>query len=247
MRIEISLIIVMMIQASLVAGIVEGEEDNGNPDFIKFDQIIINGEEDLTTENGIVSGSGQEDDPFLVYRWWINVSSGIGVVLENVTSHLLIYEVAVTHYLDLRDPLNVTESGIRIKNCSNIRIERSYIYYFNIGLEIIGSDNIRVHDSSFIENHNGIMMEADNSSITGCICSYNTRYGIFINNSDHLVLKDVLTDANSFTIGLGAGVEINQLLGHHYGRMFWYPQLWRRDKCDRVLGRIHSREGPCNI
>lgn len=208
MRVEISIIMVLMIQACFFTGIVEGEKDNGNPDFMMFDPITINCEEDLTAENGIVSGSGREDDPFLVNRWWINVSSGTGMILENVTSHLLIYEVAVTHFLDLGNPLNVTDSGILIKNCSNIRIERSYIYYFNIGLEIIGSDNIRVHDSSFIENHNGIMMEADNSSITGCICSYNTRYGVFINNSNHLVLRDVLTDANSFTIGQGAGVQL---------------------------------------
>jgi parallel beta-helix repeat protein len=182
--------------------------DDDVPDFIRRDRIQIVGDEYLISDNGIISGNGTKDDPYIMSRWWINVSEGSGIILENISSHLLIFEVAVTHSLITSDPANVSGSGILIRNCSNIMIERSYIYYFNVGLEVVGSRNISVHDSSFIENHNGIMMEAPGSSITGCICSYNTRFGVFINNSNGLVIRDVLTDANSFTMGEGAGIQL---------------------------------------
>lgn len=198
--------ILLMFIAILFLPMASGND--GGPDFNQRGSIVISGEEDLTGENGILSGNGSQEDPYLISRWWINVSKGDGIIIEDVNSHVLIYEVAVTHALNLGELSEFKDRGILIRNCSNIRIERCYVYYFGTGMDVSGSDNIAIHDSSVIENHNGIVMEADDSSITGCICSYNTRYGVFINNSDRLSLRDLITDSNSFTMGEGAGIQM---------------------------------------
>jgi len=187
----------------LLAGFVTAEEDEG-PGFEIHDPIVIIGNEDLTSENGITGGSGTESDPYLIEGWWINVSEGSGIIIEGTDAHILIRGTAVTHSLE--DAINITDTGIIIRNCSNIRFERTYVYYFNLGLEVKGSYNIHLLSSSFIQNHDGVIMQADDSSVWGCICSYNTRFGLKIYNSTGFTVRDVLSDVNSFTMGEGSGV-----------------------------------------
>lgn len=189
----------------LIAGFVTAEEDEG-PDFKVREQIIIRGNSELTHENGITGGSGTETDPYLIDGWWINVSEGSGIIIEGTSAHILIRGTAVTHSLE--DVDNITDTGIIIRNCSNIRFERVYVYYFNLGLDVKGSSNINLLSSSFIQNHDGVFMEADDSYVRGCICSYNTRFGLRIFNSTGVTVRDVLSDANSFTMGEGAGVQL---------------------------------------
>ncbi|MFC2106627.1 hypothetical protein ACFLS0_07760, partial [Candidatus Bipolaricaulota bacterium] len=50
--------------------------------------ISILGDTDFTTENGVVGGTGTQDDPYVVAGWEIVVPSGeyYGVRIENVTA-----------------------------------------------------------------------------------------------------------------------------------------------------------------
>ncbi len=202
------MIISSVLFISTISMMVSAVDVNDRPLFEERSAIEIFGNGDLGEENGVVSGSGTEDDPFLITGWWINASGEEGITITGTDSYVHIYSVAVTHALNITDEFNVSGSGIKILDCENIRIERAYVYYFDTGLEVISSKNIDVHDSSFIENHTGIRMEADVSSVTGCICSYNTVFGLFINNSRGLMIRDVLSDANSFTLGEGSGIQL---------------------------------------
>ena len=207
-KIGSSMIISSVLFLTSILIMVSAEDSGDDPFFEERSAIMISGNGDLINENGVVSGSGVKDDLFLITGWWINASGEEGITIIGTDMYVHIYSVAVTHALNMTDPFNVSVSGIRIIDCENIRVERAYIYYFNTGLEVISSKNIDVHDSSFIENNNGILMEADGSSVTGCICSYNTVFGLFINNSRDLLIRDILSDANSFTVGEGSGIQL---------------------------------------
>lgn len=204
-------ILMVMLSIALVTAIlsvdVEGEESQFG-DFNKHDTILIIGNENLTSGNGVSGGNGTLHNPFMITDLFINSTEGAGLEIRDSDLHIKVYQNVIIHAIDPVDPTNVTVSGIKLVNCTNITLERVYVYYFNKGLEVIGSSNIEVFDSSFSQNHDAIVMEADSSSITGCFCSYNTRFGVFINNSRGLFLKDILTDANSFTLGEGAGIQM---------------------------------------
>jgi parallel beta-helix repeat protein len=200
-----SLLVGLFILSSVIS--INGSAESEPADFQEHDPIFIEGEEDLTPVNGISGGNGTISNPFLITELFINTTGPGGIEIRNVSSHLHLYQNVVINSNDRHDPFNITIPGILLINCSNVSIERNYVYYFNTGLEVIGSDNITVHDSSFSQNHDAILMEADDSSITGCFCSYNTRFGVFINNSRNLFLKDILADSNSFTMGEGAGIQ----------------------------------------
>lgn len=192
----------------LMTGSIQGvEEETGFGDFNEKDPIRILGNEGLNETNGVSSGNGTEDSPYIIQDLFINSTEGAGIEIIETDAHIWIHHNVVIHAFNRDDPTNVTASGIRLVNCSNVSVERVYVYYFNKGLEVVSSDNISVHDSSFSQNNDAVVLEADDSSITGCFCSYNTRFGVFINNSRRIFLKDILTDANSFTMGAGAGIQ----------------------------------------
>ncbi len=64
--------------------------------------IYINGNSDFTTENGVVSGSGTEDDPYIIEGWEIDCTTGwhghndirnVGILVAKTSAYFVIRKV----------------------------------------------------------------------------------------------------------------------------------------------------------
>ncbi|MCX6094873.1 MAG: right-handed parallel beta-helix repeat-containing protein [Candidatus Bipolaricaulota bacterium] len=101
--------------------------------------IAILGEAEFTAENGVVSGSGTEADPYVITGWEISADGAkYAVKIENVTAHF------VLRGLIIQSAVAADGAAIRIAFSSGGRIEQCAISNSMNGIEIISSREITV-------------------------------------------------------------------------------------------------------
>ena len=80
--------------------------------------IFINGDNSFTPSNGVSSGSGTADDPYVIENLLIDASGSHGIWIENTTKHFIIRNCVVENG-------GGTHWGIYLKNVRNGRIENN--------------------------------------------------------------------------------------------------------------------------
>ena len=105
--------------------------------------IVILSDADFTADNGVVSGSGTEDDPYVIAGWEITVGDKgyYGVRVENVDSHFILRGLVI------RGATDPGGAAIRIGFSSGGRIEGCTIAESVNGIEIVSSTGISVSNS----------------------------------------------------------------------------------------------------
>jgi parallel beta-helix repeat protein len=63
--------------------------------IVPHEPIVIAGDGDFTFANGVSSGSGKSDDPFVIEEYIIDVSTGIGVEISNTSQHFLLRNITI--------------------------------------------------------------------------------------------------------------------------------------------------------
>jgi len=104
--------------------------------------ISILGDTDFTTENGVVGGTGTQDDPYIIAGWEIVVPSGeyYGVRIENVTAQF------VLRGLIIQNAIEMGGAGIRIGFASGGAIEGCSISNSLHGIDIVSATDISVEN-----------------------------------------------------------------------------------------------------
>lgn len=104
--------------------------------------ITILGDGEFTTENGVVGGTGTEDDPYVIAMWEIVVPSGeyYGVRIENVTAQF------VLRGLFIQNATEMAGAGIRIGFASGGAIEGCSISNSMHGIDLISSTDISMEN-----------------------------------------------------------------------------------------------------
>lgn len=105
--------------------------------------ITILGNADFTPENGVLGGTGTEEDPYVIAKWEITVPAGehYGVKIENVTAHF------VLRGLVIRNATHPDGAGIRIGFAAGGGIEGCVISNSMNGIDIVASTNISMEHS----------------------------------------------------------------------------------------------------
>ena len=108
-----------------------------SPGPTNHDPIVIESDDDFTSENGVIGGSGLPDDPYVISGWTISSKDGSCINISHTSAHFEIRDVSLqtdtygeyTVYLrDVRngDVVASTISGIlgglRLEDCSFIRV-----------------------------------------------------------------------------------------------------------------------------
>ena len=95
-------------------------------DFDLHDPIYINGNSDFTYANGVISGAGTINNPYIIEGWEIDGTSSRsdGIVIENTNVYFIIRDCYVHHFTN----------GIYFKSVSNGGVEDSILRYNNIGI-----------------------------------------------------------------------------------------------------------------
>lgn len=112
---------------------------------LPHDPIWILRDSGFTAANGVVSGSGTAEDPYIIKGWDVSVSQSAvfftqgaqaGILVENTQAHFVIRNVFVHD-----GP--TSSSNVVLKNVTNGRVQDSRIFNGNIGILIsrLSSDN----------------------------------------------------------------------------------------------------------
>ena len=96
---------------------------------LPHDPIVIGCADELTPENGVVSGTGVAGDPYVVGGWEITAQAATGIRIQDVSVHVL------------------------IKDCRFIGSRRH-----GIGIVLSKSGNVRVEDCTFEDLKSGVFI-----------------------------------------------------------------------------------------
>lgn len=118
--------------------------------------ITILGNGDFTAENGIVSGSGTADDPYIIAGWEIAVPAGerYGVKIENVTVPFVLRGLIINGAGELDGAairigfaaggmiedctIASSANGIEIASSTDIAVRNNVLYVQGLGLSVTG-------------------------------------------------------------------------------------------------------------
>ncbi|UCF10151.1 MAG: right-handed parallel beta-helix repeat-containing protein [Candidatus Bipolaricaulota bacterium] len=100
--------------------------------------IAILGNGEFTEANGVLSGSGTEDDPYIIAGWEIDVPSGeaYGIKIENTSAHVIVRGVVVSGANAQRG------AAIRVGFASNVTLDACAVSSSFNALEIASSTRV---------------------------------------------------------------------------------------------------------
>lgn len=163
---------VVLVMATVVFAVVSvvlvgGQSDGGLLWWRAHEPIYIYGNDAFTPQNGVVSGSGSADDPYVIEGWYIDVSStDYGIYIDHTSAHFLIRNCVIEKARDAEIQLNsvtngriekcqlsLGEAGVRFLNASGNILEGSVIAKNNYGVVMmLGSRDNKIYGNSFIDN-----------------------------------------------------------------------------------------------
>lgn len=142
--------------ASLAIFIAGQEEASATSHYIPHNRIVIDGNDDFTTANGVSGGSGTPSDPYVIEGWIIDDSTGNGIEIRNTTAFLIIRDVFL-------NPFGGTSSsaGIYLENVMNILVEEATISEYLHGIHVLLASEIVIASSaiSFNDGAGGVRVE----------------------------------------------------------------------------------------
>jgi len=124
------------------------------------DPITILGNGDFTAENGVISGSGTVEDPYLIAGWEIDVPSGVpyGVKVENASVSFILRGLVI------RGAMEAQGAAIRLGFVSAATIEDCTIANSVNGVEIASSTDIAVRNNVLYVHGVGLRVTGESPS-----------------------------------------------------------------------------------
>jgi hypothetical protein len=107
------------------------------------DPIVIDGDGDFNLSNGVTSGNGTEEDPYLISGWDITCSTNNCILIQDTTKRFVISDCTL-------DSPNSTYlySGVKLLNVSGGIIGNISIIDPRNGIRLYDSDNVTIHNIS---------------------------------------------------------------------------------------------------
>ena len=196
--------------------------------YFQLPPISIEHNLEFTLANGVVGGTGIEDDPFVITAWEIRPGTVGGIVVTNTDAHVVIRDVRIhsgggsrpgivlSHVANARvENAILSDNGIGIKldSVSNTVIESSEISGNNIaGVQVTGGSNAVIRRNTIFANEgNGITLSLPGDvSIVNNSVGGNGRHGVFIVGSGNPTDR-ITIERNSINLNGENGVEFTQL------------------------------------
>jgi parallel beta-helix repeat protein len=140
--------------------------------------IYINGNENFTYDNGVTSGSGTENDPYIIENWIIvgNGSVKRGIYVRNTDDYFIIRNCITSNFLGWG------HVGIEFKNVINGKIEDTEMYNNHYGVFMTDASYIAIVNCTSHDNYGeyatGIRgIRCSNIKIISCKCYNSTSLG----------------------------------------------------------------------
>ncbi|MDD2666779.1 MAG: right-handed parallel beta-helix repeat-containing protein [Methanocellales archaeon] len=164
----------------------------------------------FTPENGVVKGSGTEDNPYIIENWHIYAENNYGIFIRDSRAHFVIRDSYITvEGDDKRDGIYlmnvdngrienviieyVPKWGIFMQDCSNIEIINS-VFRNNVrqGISVWDSEDITIKNNTVLNNDDaGIQIDrSSNVKIFDNLAKFNSRHGISIYNTNNSIMEN---------------------------------------------------------
>jgi parallel beta-helix repeat protein len=175
-------------------------------DYATHQPIYIHGNENFSSNNGVTTGDGSRNNPYIIKDWKINASNEHGIALRNISAYFIIENCYIQNGGNYYDGIifyNVSYSIIRnniiTKNRNgisfqppmygeedsdnNIIVNNSIIYNLmnGISFEHLGGN----HHSENIISYNDVSLNGGNGTFMVMSENNTISYNIFRSNRDH--------------------------------------------------------------
>lgn len=222
-------IITILLLSGLLPGL-SWEPSIGEP--IDHPPIRIEGNLELTPENGVTGGSGTVDEPFIIEGYNISGSSGDCVYISGTDKHLIVRNLVLSGSEYSRRGIVLNE----VRNCTIINVTardflRGGLAFYDSETTTVSSSvcigsNIRIFNSRSIsildsnvrdlgrgEDTQGVYIEgSSNCSVRGCSIENVSREGIMVISSNGATISDNML--NTILVkGFNAGGEVRAEVG----------------------------------
>jgi parallel beta-helix repeat protein len=157
-----------------------GQSDAGLRWWRTHEPIYIAGDDAFTLNNGVVSGSGTHEDPYIIEGWYIDAChTDYGIYVDHTQAHFVIrgcviekagdagiYLNTVTNGSIEKCQISLSKAGVRFLNASGNQLTESVIANNNYGVVMmLGSRQNSIYGNSFINN-------GSNALDRGCLNSW---------------------------------------------------------------------------
>ena len=172
--------------------------------------IGINGNSQFISANGVTSGNGTQDDPYIIENWDINAGTGTnaGIEIRDTDVYFIIRNCTI------HDGYSNSTDGIYFYNVTNggIEIVTSYNNSFGIALNYSSNNtitNCSVYNNPWVGIY--LISSSNNNQITNCSVYSNSMSGIYLSSSSNNNITNCSVYSNSYSIALDASSNNNQI------------------------------------
>ncbi len=163
--------------------------------------ILIDGNGNFTSANGVVGGTGTATSPYLIQGWDIYVDNWAdGIRVENTDAYFAIRNV----YLHSGAPNY--NNGVILQNVSHATVENDTFYAQWVAVELDGSTNSSVFNNTI-------------SGVQGSIFTAG-EYGIEVSDSNHILVKGNSVNGALWGIRADNSPQVTIIANHAFNNFF---------------------------
>ncbi len=168
--------------------------------LVNHNTIVISGNSDFTSANGVVSGAGTKNDPYIIENWSISASSNYGIYIASTNVYFIIRNCYIYNG-------NSSYQGIYLYQCDNGIIENNRILNNYYGIYMSYSDYCTIRNNTCnLSRYIGIYVyRSEYITIINNTCKQNQDGGIYNYYSDHNIIRK-----NRCTLNSGNGLSVSE-------------------------------------
>ncbi|MFX0187678.1 MAG: NosD domain-containing protein [Candidatus Hodarchaeota archaeon] len=175
--------------------------------FIYHDPILISSNDDFTPENGVIGGSGSQQDPYIIQGW---IFKGDGL-----TDQISIQDTDKYFIIQFCIIINSGTSNIIMDNVSNGILINNFISNSNRGIVISNSNTIIILANIIKNNEYGIYLNNSHYNLIWGNTATNNDYGIYLwLSDDNTILGNTINDNTEYGIFLEDNCRNNTIKGN---------------------------------
>jgi parallel beta-helix repeat protein len=236
------LVLALMVSVSSGNAAVEFEAEYLH---VEHSPILIDGNDDFTSENGVAHGSGTELDPYILENLRINASSANGIEIRNTTAHFIVRNCVIHdgewqyHGVRLVKVENGTLSsntcsdscyGVYLVSSDSNRLTNNSCSNNTVGICLSYSNDNTLSNNTCSNNTQGIsLVESNCNRIVNSTCNLNYYYGIYLTalSSGNILANNTCLSNGDAGISCSASscsmyLTNNTCSGNDYGMWFYY-------------------------
>lgn len=163
--------------------------------------ILIQGEAGFENPaSGVRSGTGTEEDPYVIEGWCIHTASGwnvgmVGILVSDTASHVVIQENTISALLTVPETGLPTNSGagIVMENVKNVAIRNNTLDANARGIDAFMSTNVKIVENSIRDSRS---MAVNLDGVTDSVVQDNQ----IANNAQGMILRGGLVRTTNISI-----------------------------------------------